>query len=191
MKLKPLIVLVLGGGLAACAGNRPPERANYDLHGIAPVPAARAPAPAMTLRLDVRMAAWFDNTEIAYRLAYDAPTRLRQYADSRWAAKAGLLATERLQTLFGPLASTAKCTARVEISEFSQTFDNATQSRFVIDARWSVANAKGDRLLAEARTVSVDAPSADARGGVQAAAQATSQLGIAILAGAHALSECQ
>ena len=189
MKLQYLIALSVCGVLSACAGNRPAERALYDLHGIDPTPGARA--PAMALRLDVRMAAWFDNTEIAYRLAYDAPTRLRQYAESRWAAKAGLLAAERLQALFGPLAATAKCTARVEIAEFAQSFDSATQSHFVLNARWSITNAKGDRLLAEARTVSVEAPSADARGGVQAAAQATSQLGIAILAGAHALNECQ
>ena len=90
MKIQQWMALLVCGTLAACAGNRAAERALYDLHGIDPTPAGRA--PAMAIRLEVRMAAWFDNTEIAYRLAYDAPTRLRQYAESRWAARAGLLA---------------------------------------------------------------------------------------------------
>lgn len=184
-----LMLLAFSALLSACAGNRPAERAAYDLHGIDPTPGERA--PAMPLRLDLRMAAWFDTSEIAYRLNYDAPTRLRQYADSRWAAKAGLLAGERLQGLFGPVALNARCTVRVEITEFAQHFERPDQSRFVLDARWSVSNANGERLLAAARSFAVEAPSADARGGVHAAAKATAQLGVALLAGAHTLADCK
>lgn len=184
--------LLLGGlccGLAACAGNHPAERAAYDLHGVSPVPAGKA--PAMPLRLDVRMANWFDTADIHYRLSYDAPTRLRQYGESRWVARAGLLAGERLQSLFGPVVPNAKCTVRVEITEFSQHFETPTTSHFALEARWSISTAKGERLLAETRSISVDAPSADAPGGVKAAAHATGQLGVALLASAHTLGECK
>lgn len=177
------------GVLAACAGNRPLEQATYDLHGIRPIPLDKA--PALSLRLESRMAAWFDSTDINYRLQYEVPTRLRQYADSRWAAKAGLLAGERLQAMLGPLAPGARCSARVEIAEFAQHFDTPTSSRFVLEARWSISSAKGERLMAEARSFSVDAASPDAIGGVKAAAQATGQLGVAMLAGAHLLNECK
>ena len=180
---------ILCGALAACANNRPPEQAAYDLHGIRPIPMDKA--PALTLRLESRMAAWFDTTDINYRLHYEAPLRLRQYADSRWAAKAGLLAGERLQAMLGPLAPGARCSARVEITEFAQHFDTPTSSRFVLEARWSISSAKGERLMAEARSFSVEATSPDAIGGVRAAAQATGQLGVAMLAGAHLLNECK
>lgn len=186
---KQLTLGILCGGLAACAGQPKIELATYDLHGIRPV--ALDKAPALSLRLESRMAAWFDTTDINYRLQYEAPTRLRQYADSRWAAKAGLLAGERLQAMVGPLAPGAKCSVRVEITEFAQHFDSPTSSRFVLEARWSVSSAKGERLMAEARTFSVDATSPDAIGGVKAAAQATGQLGVAMLAGAHLLNECK
>lgn len=184
--------LMLGiccGALAACANNRPPEPVTYDLHGIRPIPLDKA--PALSLRLEPRMAAWFDTTDINYRLLYEAPLRLRQYADSRWAAKAGLLAGERLQAMLGPLAPGAKCSTRVEITEFAQHFDTPSTSRFVLEARWSLSGAKGERLMAEARSFSVDATSPDAIGGVKAAAQATGQLGVAMLAGAHLLNECK
>lgn len=183
------LIAALCGVLVACAGNRPVERAAYDLHGVDPTPGARP--PSMAIRLELRTAAWFDTTDMNYRLLYDAPMRLRQFAESRWAAKAGLLVGERLQALFGPVAPGAKCIARVELSEFAQHFDAPTKSRFVLDAQWSVSSAGGERLLAGVRTFSVDAASADATGGVKAAAQATGQLGVAILAGAHALSECK
>lgn len=188
---KQLALGILCGVLAACAGQHKPELATYDLHGSRSVPLDQAPAPALSLRLESRMAAWFDNTDINYRLQYEAPLRLRQYADSRWAAKAGLLAGERLQAMVGPLAPGAKCSLRVEITEFAQHFDTPTSSRFVLEARWSISNAKGERLLAEARNFSVDAAPPDAIGGVQAAAQATGQLGEAMLAGAHLLNECK
>ena len=190
MMVRSVMILAIGFSvLAGCAGNRAPETASYDLHGVKPIPPDRA--PAMPLRLESRLAAWFDTTEINYRLIDESPTRLRQYADSRWAAKAGLLVTERLQAMVGPHAPTAKCTVRVEITEFSQHFDSMTQSRFVVTARWSVSGPKNDRLQAEARTFTVDAATPDAIGGVKAAAQATGQLGVAILAGAHMLGECK
>lgn len=186
---KQLVLGIWCGALAACANNRPPEPVMYDLHGIRPIPMEKA--PALSLRLESRMAAWFDSTDINYRLLYEAPLRLRQYADSRWAAKAGLLAGERLQAMVGPLAPGARCSARVEIVEFAQHFDAPTSSRFVLEARWSISSAKGERLMAEARSFSVDAASPDAVGGVKAAAQATGQLGVAMLAGAHLLNECK
>lgn len=182
-------IAALCGALVACAGNRPVERAAYDLHGIDPTPGSRP--PAMALRLELRTAARFDSTEINYRLLYDTPMRLRSFAESRWAAKAGLLVGERLQALFGPAAPGAKCVVRVELGEFAQHFDSPTKSRFVLEAQWSVNTVAGERLLAGVRSFSVDAASADAVGGVKAAAQATGQLGVAILAGAHALAECK
>lgn len=186
---KQLSLGILCGGLAACAGQPKVELATYDLHGIRPIPMEQA--PALSLRLESRMAAWFDTTDINYRLHYVAPTRLRQYADSRWAAKAGLLVGERLQAMLGPQAPGARCSVRVEVVEFAQHFDTPTSSRFVLEARWSISNAKGERLMAEARTFSVEAASPDATGGVKAAAQTTGQLGVAMLAGAHLLNECK
>lgn len=193
-----LIALAVAGALlAGCAGNRPVERAAYDLAGGINSAGGGSgswlgsSANALPMRLEVRLAAWLDTPDIAYRLSSDTPPRLRAYADSRWAAKAGLLAGERLQAVFGPVAPSAKCAARVEIVEFAQHFDPPTPSRFVIDARWSVSNAKGERRLADGGRFTAEAPSADARGGVQAAAQALDKLGAALLAASQNLAECR
>jgi len=189
------MLLALIAGLSACAGNRPAERATYDLH-LSDAPAAGTSAATgavstVSLRVDLRMAAWLDNTEISYRFDHDSPARLRQYADSRWAGRAGQLVGERVQSIFGPAAPGARCTAKVDIAEFTQHFVSASQSRFVLDARWSISNTRGERLLADARRFTVDAPTADARGGVAAAALATGQLGQALLGGAQGLAECK
>lgn len=173
--------------LSACAGQRAVERASYDLSGGESV----ARPPALHLRLDVRMAAWLDNNDIAYRLHDDPPGRLRAYADSRWAGKAGQLVGERLQAALGAQSVTAPCTLRVEIGDFAQQFDTPTSSRFVLAARWSLTNTKGERLHADARGFSVAAPSADARGGVVAAQRALGELAVAVLTAAAQQSACR
>lgn len=181
------LVVVCSG----CAGSRPPERASYDLQGAGTN--LSPPFAVVPVRLELRMASWLDSTEMNYRLTYDTPTRLRQYAESRWAGRSGLLANERLQALFGPVASSSspvRCLVRIEITEFAQHFVSSTQSAFVLEARWSVNGAKGERLMAKASAIQVEAASADARGGVAAAAQATDQLGAELLKGVQSLAEC-
>lgn len=173
--------------LSACAGQRAVERASYDLSGGESV----TRPPAMNLRLDVRMAAWLDNNDIAYRLHDDPPGRLRAYADSRWAGKAGQLVGERLQAALGPQSTSAPCTLRVEIGEFAQQFDSSTASRFVVAARWSLTNTKGERQHADARSFSVATASADARGGVAAAQRALNELAIAVLTAAAQQASCR
>ena len=175
-------------GLSACAGNRPLERATYDLRAMS---AQEIKAPSVSVRLELKMAPWFDTTDIAYRLKEDPPARVRTYAESRWAARAGLLMSERLQSHLGASAGSVKCVLRVEIAEFSHQFESPQQSRFVLDARWVVGNAKGERLISDAKVFSADAASADAKGGVGAAGNVTNQLGATLLSAVQSLAECR
>lgn len=187
MKKIPLLLLLLAGlsGLAACAGApRPPERSLYDL-GADPV-AGRAVPP---LRVELAMPAWLDNGEIAYRLLYDEPSRLRAYAASRWAGRPGQLIAARLKERFA--AGPARCSALVEIDEFAQHFARSDQSQQILAARWAVRGASGETLFDDRRRFFAAAPSADVKGGVTAAAQLVEQLAAALSASAAPLDACR
>ena len=176
--------------MAACAGSRPMERSAYDLRSGDFLLAVNVP-----VRMDVRMVPWMDTIDMNYRLSYDTPTRLRVFAESRWVARAGLLLGERLQTRFGGGGAVVpKCQVQVDIGEYSQHFETATRSRFVIEARWRVSSlnaGKGELLLSEGRQFAVESTSADARGGAMAAQGATDQLGAAILSSVQSLAGCR
>jgi cholesterol transport system auxiliary component len=187
MKKTPLLVLLLAGPFlfAACAGApRAPERSLYDL-GSEPV-AGRAVPP---LRIELTLPVWLDNGEIAYRLLYDEPSRLRAYAGSRWAGRPGQLIAARLKERFA--TGSARCSVRIEIDEFAQHFARSDQSQQVLAARWTLRGANGEALLDDGKRFSAAAPSADARGGVTAAAQLVEQLAMAVAASAAPLVACR
>lgn len=187
MKKIPLLVLLLAGSFlfAACAGApRAPERSLYDL-GAGPV-GSRAVPP---LRVELTMPAWLDNGEIAYRLLYDEPSRLRAYAGSRWAGRPGQLIAARLKERFA--AASARCSVRIEIDEFAQHFARPDQSQQILSARWILRGANGEALVDNGRRLSAAAPSADAKGGVTAAAQLVEQLAAALAASAAPLDACR
>ncbi|WP_153108763.1 ABC-type transport auxiliary lipoprotein family protein [Propionivibrio limicola] len=166
--------LLLGG----CAGGiRNDASAIYDFG----LPAQPLGAGWPKLVVDVKAPAWFDALPVDYRLAYDDPLKLREYATSRWAgAPASLLAQHLRQQLGanGSSASTAvECLLRIDLLEFSHVFDAAEKSRGVLHARATLIDGKRQVLATRSHTIEQAAATPNAAGGVRALVDAGEALG--------------
>lgn len=176
--MKRILILLLL--LAGCAGDarNPLPTAVYDFG----LPAARPPAGETwpRLALDVRSPSWFDSLNIDYRLAYDDPLKLREYADSRWAGAPGVLLAQRLRQQLGTVndGGSSACLLRIELQEFSQLFASPRQSRGVVQASVQLFDARRQLLAARQLAVDLAAPSADAPGGVKALVAASNDFGV-------------
>lgn len=180
--MKRLAMAALAVLVAACAAPKPaPERALYDL---GPLP--EAPRAAVPLRVEVILAAWLDGADIAYRLDYDDPARLRLFAGSRWAGRPSQLFAGRLAARAA--AGPARCTLRVELDDFAQRFASATASSVRLSGRWQVV--AGGAPLAGGSVRIEEAAGGDAPAGVRAAARAIDRLGDEVLAAAGAQPAC-
>lgn len=175
------VVLILGLLLAGCmsAGKRGSESlpAVYDLGP--PLSSLQAAPRRSVLALEVKAPLWFDTPGIDYRLKYNEPARLREYALSRWAGSPVQLVQQRLQQRLAYLPAAqgrADCLLRVELSEFSQVFSTPETSAGVVQGRaWLLDRTR--RPLAELPLlIERPAASADAQGGVAAIAAAVDAL---------------
>jgi cholesterol transport system auxiliary component len=185
--VKRCILIAVVCGLAACAGApKVPERAVYDLA----IPAEPATVPVEApLRVTLTLSSWFDSGEIAYRLLYDDPWRLRAYAASRWAGRPSQLIAARLKERLSQ--GTPRCSVRVEVDEFAQHFVRVDRSEQVLAAQVSLRGPNGEVLRDERRRLSVAADSADTRGGIAAAAQVVDQFAAALAASAALFESCR
>ena len=172
-----LIVLLLLGGCAGDARNTP-SAVVYDFG----LPATRSPTAELwpRLALDVRSPAWFDSLNIDYRLAYDDPLKLREYAHSRWAGPPGVLLAQRLRQQLGTVndGGSSACLLRIELQEFSQFFASPQQSRALVQASVQLFDARRQLLAAWQLAIETPAASADAPGGVKALVSASSDFGV-------------
>jgi len=133
-----------------------------------------APSPR---GVDVVAPVWLGSAAMQYRLAYSEPARRRAYVDSRWAAApAELLEQElRRRALAGGTAASA-CRLRVDIDEFAQVFASEQSSRIVLAVRAMLLSRNEQVVASRAIKLERPAASADARGGVAAAAAAVQGL---------------
>ena len=180
--------LALVAALSACSS--PAQRiAVYDFGPGATAPLASnrmAPLPALLLA-DVEAASALDGTAVLYRLVYADAQQLRPYAQARWSMPPAQLLRQRLRELLGrnrsvlaPVDALAPgtLTLRLELEEFSQLFDSARSSSGLVRVRATLSRSGGlPKPLAQTSLVlQRPAASADARGGVQALAQASDAL---------------
>jgi cholesterol transport system auxiliary component len=179
--MKKLFLSLMAVLLAACAGsahNGAPATI-YDFG----LPAARLVTDGEWSRvaLDVKAPAWFDSSDIEYRLAYDDPLKLREYAGSRWAGAPALLLGQRLRQQLGVAGASSNvavdCLLRVELQEFSQVFDSPQNSRGVLQGSVTLLGAKRQILAERLLTVEQPAATPDARGGVLALVVASDEVG--------------
>jgi cholesterol transport system auxiliary component len=197
--MKNVLTVLLSLTLAACSLG--PEKkdaaATYDL-GTLPAPATAPPRIRASLLVHaVAAPSWLESNSIVYRLNYQDAARQLTYANSRWAAPAAALLTQRLRAQLAAasdggilgIADSARAdyALRVELEEFSQVFDSAVASRAVIIARASIVNVARRTLHAQ-KTFTVDKPAAtaNAEGGVRALAGASGELIDAVVAWAAA-----
>ncbi|MEO7726364.1 MAG: ABC-type transport auxiliary lipoprotein family protein [Burkholderiales bacterium] len=189
------ISLLLLLTLAACSlgPDKKDAPAMYDF-GAAPASSPAQPRiRASVLVYAVSAPSWLDSNLIVYRLNYQDGARQQTYANSRWAAPAPALITERLRARLAATSdggiigvadsARAEYALRVELEDFSQVFDTAGTSRAVVVARATIVDVARRKLHAQ-KTFTLEKPAAapNAEGGVRALADASSELVDAIVA---------
>jgi cholesterol transport system auxiliary component len=183
------IFCLLFSTLTACGALQPPARPLvYDFGPgalTAPTAARASTLPALLLA-DVDAPPALDTTAVLYRLAYTEAQQLRPYAQARWSMPASQLVRQRLRehlsqhrVVLGPTQTGAAqgsvLVLRVELEEFSQLFDSASQSSGLLRLRATLGQTGvgGERVLAQRSFVAQrPSASADAPGGVRALTQA-------------------
>ena len=148
----------------------------YDLGLLPPAAATAAPAlPAVSLA-DVNAPAWLDNNMMYFRLAYANQLQPRPYAGSRWTMPPAQLFQQRLKSRLAQAGGTVLAMSdaalnipllRIDMDDFTQTFDTPSHSLATLQVRASLFN--GRTLLAQ-KSFSRQAatPSADAAGAASA-----------------------
>jgi cholesterol transport system auxiliary component len=184
---RSLTPLLLALALAGCAagGKGPSGNTLYDFGSPAPAAndaaanGAVAAVPAVVIT-DVTGNAAFDNERMFYRLNYSDPLQARAYANSRWSSTPLQMLTQRFKSrvsqagvkvLSATDASNGVPLLRIDLDDFTHTFDSTTQSYGQLVLRASLF--QGHTLI-DQRTFSrkTNASSADAAGGARALAQA-------------------
>ena len=179
------LVLALGSAalLAGCSSaEKKTGNSTYDF-GPAPMPAtAQAAAPMGVLVVtDVTGVAALDNERMFYRLAYADPLRARTYSNSRWASTPLSMVTQRLKSRMSQAgvkvltptdAAAGMPILRMEMDDFTHTFDSATQSYGQLTLRASLFH--GHKLIDQrVFNQKTSADSLDAAGGARALAAST------------------
>lgn len=175
------LIWLVAGLLAGCVGgtrNLSPAEV-YDFG--APVEPLAEEGRWSSVLLDIRAPHWFDARDIDYRLLYENPLKLRNYARSHWVAAPALLLSQRLRQQLGlPGVGgqiVAGCVLRFELQEFSQVFDTPRRSRGILQGQAGLLDTRR-QLVAERRlAIEQPAPTADAHGGVIALVAVSEELG--------------
>ncbi|MCL2830045.1 MAG: PqiC family protein [Betaproteobacteria bacterium] len=172
----PLLACFL---LSACSLSSRLEQVPLARFDLGPPPSATAASEKnIPLAIEVRLPSWLDSTAMNYRLLYENPRRMHEYAFSRWAAPPSQLLTQALQTRLGeiPPASSSSCLLRIEVDEFAQFFHEPATSVGLIDARIVLFDKKRQPLARTHYHGEYPAASPDAQGGVAALGEAAADL---------------
>jgi cholesterol transport system auxiliary component len=143
---KYMFLLIFLTSVAGCAIG--PEKrdppAVFDL-GPQRTYAAATPVINATLLIPpVSASPWLDSPNIMYRLIYRDAGRPEAYAQHRWAMSPALLLTERLRGRFATATrgvvgiqdgARADYSLRIELEDFSQSFDAAESSKTTVRLR--------------------------------------------------------
>ena len=119
--------------------------------------------------------AWLDSPAVVYRLAYQDAARQYVYANSRWATQPGALIGQRLRgrlaaaseggVIVGADGARADYSLRIELEDFSQSFDTANSSQANVRLRATLIDLNTRALHAQksfgvARPAAPNAPGA-------------------------------
>jgi len=175
--LRALAALAAAALVAACAGN--PASINDIRYDLGPPPSTTVSGSLPPLKvLEVNAPPQLDNDGILYRLSADAQ-RTSRYAHSRWTMSPARLLTMRLRTSLGEHATVLSGgdavqapMLKIELDQFEQVFDSATESSGVLMARATLI--RSGKVIAQRVFVArAPAVSPDAAGGVRALAAAS------------------
>ena len=180
-------IVLLAGAFGGCSiGPKTEQPATYDLGVPRNHPAANPGMAAIMLLPEISAPVWLSGNGIIYRLNYENASRPQAYALSRWAASPSSLLTQRVRSRFAAAAANGIVTGadgvgadyllRLDLEDFSQSFDAPNSSRVALRARASLVNLASRTLVAQ-RVFAVEqaAPSPDAPGAVQALSTASEE----------------
>jgi cholesterol transport system auxiliary component len=182
-RLSALATALVCLALGACAigPQAVPAPDSYDL-GPPRAHTPQAPLIRATLALPgITPPAWLDHQGIIYRLSYQDAARPQAYAHSRWSAPPAQLLTQRARSRFaaastgvvpGEDGTRADYVLRIELEDFSQSFDAVKQSRVSARARATLVRLADRTLLAQRTFAVVREAEPDAPGAVRALAEA-------------------
>ncbi|WP_211442497.1 ABC-type transport auxiliary lipoprotein family protein [Collimonas humicola] len=161
--------------VAACA-SKVDAPTQYDLGLLPSAAASAAPALSAISVADVNTPAWLDNNMMFFRLAYANEQQPRPYASSRWTMPPAQLFQQRLKARMAQAGGAVLAMSdaalnvpllRIDMDDFTQTFDTPSHSVALLQVRASLFN--GRVLLAQKSFSSrAEAPSADAAGAARA-----------------------
>ncbi len=170
-------ILVLSWLLAACSTLVTPPAAFsiYDLGLPPPAPRGERIVPA---QVELRTPSWLASSAMHYRFDDVNPASREVYAESRWAGQPAEMLQRLLSApLSGGDAKTGHCRLRIELDEFAQVFEDADRSHAFLLARAELLPARSDAALAgRVFDIRVEAPTANAAGGVDAHRRAARNL---------------
>jgi cholesterol transport system auxiliary component len=156
--------------LSGCVGN-PPRQNDIALYDLGQVPAATTVLVLPIAVLNVTPSPGVDSPALLYRLNFADDLRRRAYVESRWAAAPAELFKRHLQRqiVYGQAAEgLSGCRLELVLDELEQQFESAQKSHVVLELRAGLLARHGEDALARrAFRLQREAPSADARGGVQ------------------------
>jgi cholesterol transport system auxiliary component len=182
-----LILVAVSVLLSGCIGSsvRQAEVAHFDLGPTQ----GDGSAPPGLAAVEVSAPSWLAGGAMQYRLLYGEPTRRFDYADSRWVAPPFELLGQVLERrLVGSAAG--HCRLHIELDELVQAFDTPQSSHVVLAGRATLLGSP--EVLARRRfSLTSPAPTADAKGGVAAAALAVKALGDEMAAWIAPVESCR
>jgi len=180
-------IILTAGALTACSiGSQKEQPATYDLGVPRNHPVSGSGMTAIMVLPDISAPEWLNGNGIVYRLNYENASRPQAYALSRWTAAPSALLTQRVRSRFAAAAANGIVTTpdgvradyllRVDLEDFSQSFDAPNSSRVALRARASLINLANRTLVAQ-RVFAVEhaAPTPDAPGAVQALSTASEE----------------
>ena len=175
--------------LAACSAPKMGDPAQYDLGPMRGQASGLKALPAVSVA-EVSAPVWLDSTRMIYRLSYANPQQLLSFAQSRWAMPPARLFEQRLKERMvqsgGSVLSmsdgaTGLPTLQIEVENFSQVFESATQSAAQVSVKTTLL--RGRRLIAQKTFVRQSpAATADAAGGAAALTVASDEVIVDIMA---------
>ncbi len=181
---KCMFLLIILSVMAGC-GLGPEKRDPPAVFDLGPQRSHAAAAPAINATLlisPVSASPWLDSPNMMYRLTYRDAGRPEAYAQHRWAMSPALLLTERLRSRFASATrgvvgtqdgAQADYSLRIELEDFSQSFDTAETSKANVRLRASLINLTTRALHAQ-KSFSVERPAApNAPGAAQSLAAAS------------------